>query len=81
MATQASEPRERIKVPRGAACAQILFDEKIKTVISGQVGPNAFEVLTKGDIAVFLSPPGLSIKEVIEKFKNGSLNKMGIKRF
>ena len=65
----------------GTSCAQLLFDEGVNVVISGQVGPNAFKVLNKGGIAVFLSPSGLTISEAVDQFKAGKLKRMEIKTF
>lgn len=65
----------------GTACVQIIFDEGAKAVISGKVGPNAYEVLTQGEIDIFLSPPGVTVKEAVTKYKDGSLRKMELKRY
>jgi len=65
----------------GTACAQVVFDHGAQAVISGQVGPNAFEVLEQGGIEIFLCPPGLSAEEAVGKHKEGTLRKMHITKF
>jgi len=65
----------------GTSCAQRLYDEKVEAVISGQVGPNAYEVLSQCGIQIYLSPPGGSVQDAVDRFVNGKLQKMEIKRF
>ena len=65
----------------GTACAQLMFDEGVNVVISGQVGPNAFEVLTKGGISMFNAPPGSTVSQAVEQFKTGGLKRIGLKMF
>jgi len=57
----------------GTACAQELVSAGVKVVVSGKVGSSAYEVLKASDVAVYLAPSGLSVQEVLEKFKAGSL--------
>ena len=40
----------------GAACAQLALEKEVDAVISGQVGPNAYEVLKQGGLRVFIAP-------------------------
>jgi predicted Fe-Mo cluster-binding NifX family protein len=65
----------------GTACAQIMFDEKVQGVISGQVGPNAYEVLVQAGIDIFLCPPGLTVREAIDRLNRSELQKMELQRF
>jgi len=65
----------------GTACAQELFSAEVKAVVSSKVGPNAYEVLKAAGVAIHLAPPGLSVREVLEKFKAGSLPEMQVQRF
>lgn len=65
----------------GTACAQALFNHGVKAVISGKVGPNAYEVLKAAGVAIYLSPPGLTVQESLDKFKAGSLPAMQVQRF
>lgn len=65
----------------GTACAQELFDAGVQAVISGKIGPNAYETLTAAGIAMYLTPPGISCREALERFKAGSLSKHEVRRF
>ncbi len=65
----------------GTACAQALFNHGVKAVISGKVGPNAYEVLKAAGVTMYSAPPGLSVQEALEKFKAGSLPKNEVRRF
>ncbi len=65
----------------GTACAQIMFDEGVEAVVSGKAGPNAYEVLKQAGIDIFLLPPGLKVKDALEKYKVGRLRKMEITKF
>lgn len=65
----------------GTACAQVVFDEGVKVVISGKVGPKAYEVLNQGEIEIFLSPPGITVSEALTRYQEGSLRKMVITKY
>jgi len=65
----------------GTACAQELFSAKVTAVVTGMVGPNAYEVLKAAGVAMYLAPSGLSVLEVLNKFKAGSLPEMQVQRF
>lgn len=57
----------------GTACARQLDSAGVQAVVSGKVGSNAYEVLKDSGVAVYLSPPGLSVQETLDKFKAGNL--------
>ncbi|WP_138203565.1 NifB/NifX family molybdenum-iron cluster-binding protein [Haloimpatiens lingqiaonensis] len=59
----------------GIAAAQQLIDEGIDTIITGNLGPNAFEIIEKADVKVYKSE-GISISEVLKKHKNGELSEL-----
>jgi predicted Fe-Mo cluster-binding NifX family protein len=65
----------------GTACAQTLFNHDVGAVVSGKVGPNAYEVLKAAGVAIHLAPPGITVQEALEKFKTGSLPEMQVQRF
>jgi predicted Fe-Mo cluster-binding NifX family protein len=65
----------------GIGCAQVVFDEKASVVISGKVGPKAYEVLQHAGVDVFLTPPGILVSDALEKYKEGRLRKMEITKF
>jgi len=65
----------------GTACAQVLFENGVKAVVSGKVGPNAYEVLKAAGVAIHLAPPGILVQEALDRFKAGSLPEMQVQRF
>jgi len=60
----------------GIKAAQIVAKEKVDSVISGNIGPNAFSIIQAAGIKVYTGAKG-TIKEVIENFKKGKLNETG----
>lgn len=54
----------------GIQAAQSISDMKVEAVITGNVGPNAFRVLSAASVKIYSGATG-SIKNAIEKFKNG----------
>ena len=65
----------------GTGCAQIVFDEGAAAVISGKVGPKAYEALLHAGVDVFLTLPGIPIRQALEKHEKGALQKMGITKY
>lgn len=59
----------------GITSGQLMVDKDVKAVITGNVGPNAMNVLKAAEIAVYKGSP-VSIKENLEKFKKGLLDKI-----
>ncbi|RKY39498.1 MAG: dinitrogenase iron-molybdenum cofactor biosynthesis protein [Candidatus Omnitrophota bacterium] len=58
----------------GIQSAQLVASKKVKAVLSGNVGPNAFRVLNAEGIDVYTQITG-SVKEAIEAYKSGRLKK------
>jgi predicted Fe-Mo cluster-binding NifX family protein len=58
----------------GIQAAQIVTKEGVDSVITGNIGPNAFQVLQIAGIKVFTGARG-TIKDVIENYKEGKLEK------
>jgi len=56
----------------GIQAAQTVVNSGAKVVITGNVGPNAFKVLSATGIKVLTGVSG-SISQAIKKFKNGEL--------
>lgn len=59
----------------GISAAQEIINTGAQAVITGNVGPNAMDVLLAGDIKIFKGLP-VSIKENIESFKRGQLEEI-----
>lgn len=54
----------------GIQAARDIYDMGIGAVITGNIGPNAFRVLSAASVKVYSGISG-SIKDAIEKFKKG----------
>ena len=65
----------------GTSCAQLVLEQEVDAVISGQVGPNAYEVLKQGEVKIFIAPQDSSIREAIEKCAHNELQQMQMKVF
>ena len=65
----------------GTACAQLMLDKEVEAVISGQVGPNAYEVLKQGGVKIFIAHQDISIRDAVDKYKNNELKQMEMKVF
>lgn len=61
----------------GIAAASQVIDENVSAVISGSVGPNAFELLEKADIKVYKCEE-LPIFNVVEMFQKNELLQVNI---
>lgn len=60
----------------GIQAAQIVTKEDVNSVISGNIGPNAFSILQAAGIKVYTGAEG-TVKEAIEKYKQGKLKETG----
>ncbi|MDD3792087.1 MAG: NifB/NifX family molybdenum-iron cluster-binding protein [Candidatus Bathyarchaeota archaeon] len=58
----------------GIKAAQTVVSKGVKAVITGNVGPNAFEALSAAGIEIVTGASG-TVKDVIEKFKKGQFKK------
>ena len=56
----------------GIQAAQVVSEKKVEAVITGNIGPNAFRVLSSASINVFSGISG-TVKNAIEKIKSGEL--------
>lgn len=57
----------------GVASGQLVAGKGVKAVLTGNVGPNAFQTLQAAGVEIITGISGL-IKEVIEKYKKGEFN-------
>jgi predicted Fe-Mo cluster-binding NifX family protein len=60
----------------GIQAAQTVVNMGAKVVITGNVGPNAFNVLSATGIKIVTGASG-SVKEAVEKYKKGQLQEVG----
>jgi len=59
----------------GVKAAQSAMDKGVEAVITGNVGPNAYQVLRRAGIKMFRAG-GKKIREAIEDFKNNKLEEI-----
>ncbi|HDN58822.1 MAG TPA: dinitrogenase iron-molybdenum cofactor biosynthesis protein [Candidatus Marinimicrobia bacterium] len=65
----------------GSGCAQLVLGKEVDAVISGRVGPNAYEVLKQGGVKIFIASQEMSAGEAIDKLNNNELKQMEMKVF
>ena len=65
----------------GTACAQLALEKEVDAVISGQVGPNAYEVLRQAGVKIFVVSKDISVREAIDRYKNNELRQMETRVF
>ena len=58
----------------GVQAAQKVFELEADAVITGHCGPNAYQTLSAGDVAVYTGASG-TVQDAVEALKAGTLNK------
>jgi len=61
----------------GIVAANQLIDEKVNIIITGNLGPNAFELMEKAEIKAYKCED-ISITSVLEKYNNNELQEINI---
>ncbi|MCR6669235.1 MAG: NifB/NifX family molybdenum-iron cluster-binding protein [archaeon YNP-WB-040] len=61
----------------GIQAAQIIASKGAKVVITGNVGPNAFQALSAAGVSVITGAYG-TVREVVEKYKRGELKEVNV---
>ncbi len=59
----------------GIQSAQNVVSQDVKAVITGHIGPKAYQVLEAAQVDVYLAPENKTVKEAIDDFKNNKLQK------
>jgi len=57
----------------GIQAAQLVANKGVEVVISGNMGPNSFGVLSQTKIKVITGIGGISVKDAVEKYIKGEL--------
>ena len=52
----------------GVASIQMLANESVKIIIAGNFGPNAYQVAMQLGIQTIAVPPGIKVREALEKY-------------
>lgn len=61
----------------GTLAAQFAANQHVDSVVSGDFGPNAYNALQAAGITMYLFGSSATIKEAVERFKGGQLERVG----
>ncbi|HDT11353.1 MAG TPA: dinitrogenase iron-molybdenum cofactor biosynthesis protein [bacterium] len=71
-----SNPSSSAAHGAGIQAAQTVANLGVEVIITGNVGPNAFNVLSASGIKIVTGASG-SVREAVEKYKKGQLKEVG----
>jgi predicted Fe-Mo cluster-binding NifX family protein len=60
----------------GIQAAQYVVEQGVQAVLTGNVGPNAFEVFQSAAVPVFMIPAG-TVRQAVEEYQTGTLQESG----
>jgi predicted Fe-Mo cluster-binding NifX family protein len=60
----------------GIQAAQFVIEQGARAVVTGNVGPNAFDVFRSAGVPVYIGEEG-TVRAAVEAFKNGQLHEVG----
>jgi predicted Fe-Mo cluster-binding NifX family protein len=60
----------------GIQAAQFVIEQGARAVVTGNVGPNAFNVFRSAGVPVYTGPGG-TVRDAVEAFKNNQLREVG----
>lgn len=71
-------PNEAVNAPGGAGiqAAQAIVNKGVNVVISGNIGPNAFQVLSTAGVKIATGAYG-TVREAVAMYKSGKLSETG----
>jgi predicted Fe-Mo cluster-binding NifX family protein len=74
-----AHPNPGVGAPGGAGtlAAQFVANQHAEAVISGDFGPNAYGALQAAGVAMYLFGASTTVREAIERFKAGQLERVG----
>ncbi len=67
--------KQNLNAPQGAGIqsAQNILKENIDVVITGNVGPKAYQLLSSSKVKILIGASGLSVDDAISAYKEGKL--------
>ncbi|MEA3475076.1 MAG: NifB/NifX family molybdenum-iron cluster-binding protein [Candidatus Cloacimonadota bacterium] len=60
----------------GVQSAQNIINLKIDALVTGNMGPRAFQILNSAGIKIYLAEENLTIKEAYDAFRNNELKEL-----
>ena len=60
----------------GTNAGRLIVESGAEAVVSGNIGPNAFQVLNAAGLKIYIGK-GQTVKEVLEGFKQGKFEEVG----